>query len=277
MKTTGKKIASLIAGGALVAAAAPATQLAVADDAVAYESGNPSPAYADPAAQATEASRSRSTIENVRGTFAWDQGVSTDNETLAKVLYRSSAYLCGTLDNQAYAQAGERADSVADIRFIAVTGDVENSFTASVGEFSEKAPVKKIMGCTCSGNPADGRASANAEVSGFLLSALIDAAAPEDGVNTITFTSRDGYEVVLPYAYVMQRYSIIVTNVNGEEAADAIGCSNQLWLGSTSARSFARDIVGIAVTREADPPAAPGANAQANLPNVGITEGTSAT
>lgn len=276
MKTTGKKIASLIAGGALVAAAAPAAQFAVADEAVAHENGSPSPACADPAAQATESSRSRATIENVQGTFAWDQGVSADNETLAKVLYRSSAYLCGTLDNQAYAQAGEREDSVAGIRYIAVTGDVENSFTASVDEFSEKAPVKKIMGCTCSGNPADGRASANAEVSGFLLSALVDAAAPEDGVNTITFTSRDGYEVSLPYAYVMQRYSIIVTNVNGEKAADAIGCSNQLWLGSTSARSFARDIVGIAVTREADPPAAPGANAQANLPNVGITEGTSA-
>ena len=273
MKTTGKKIASLIAGGALVAAAAPATQLAVADDAVAYESGNPSPAYADPAAQATEASRSRSTIENVRGTFAWDQGVSTDNETLAKVLYRSSAYLCGTTKRMRRRAKGGQGLHPFHCRH----RRCRICSSKSVGEFSEKAPVKKIMGCTCSGNPADGRASANAEVSGFLLSALIDTAAPEDGVNTITFTSRDGYEVVLPYAYVMQRYSIIVTNVNGEEAADAIGCSNQLWLGSTSARSFARDIVGIAVTREADPPAAPGANAQANLPNVGITEGTSAT
>lgn len=276
MKTTGIKIASLIAGGTLVAAAVPAAQLAIADDAVAHESNNPSSAYTDPAAQETDASRSHATIESIQGAFAWDQGVSADNKTLAKVLYKSSAYLCGTLDNQVYAHTGESASSPAKIRFINVTGDVENSFTASVDEFSEKAPIKKIMGCTCSGNPADGRASANAEVSGFLLSALVEAAAPENDVNAITFTSRDGYKVSLPYAYVMQRYSIIVTNVNGEEAAGAIGCSNQLWLGSTSARSFARDIVEISITSEKNPPAAPGANEQANLPNVGITEGTSA-
>ena len=73
--------------------------------------------------------------------------------------------------------------------------------------------VYKRQGCTCFGNPTDGRASANADVAGFRLSALIDEAAPVEGANTITFTSRDGYQVTLPLQYVMQRYSLIVTTV----------------------------------------------------------------
>ena len=97
-------------------------------------------------------------------------------------------------------------------------------------------------------------------------------ASPIEGANTITFTSRDGYQVALPLQYVLQRYSLIVTTVNGEAAADAVGCANQLWLGGTSARSFARDVVSISITRETEPPAAPGSGTGA-APNVGIMEG----
>jgi DMSO/TMAO reductase YedYZ molybdopterin-dependent catalytic subunit len=133
------------------------------------------------------------------------------------------------------------------------------------------------MGCTCAGNPAGGRASANAEVSGFRLSALIDAAVPDEGVNTITFISRDGYRESLPLSYVKQRYSIIVTAINGESASDAVSCANQLWLGSTSARYFTQDIVAIELTKEQTPPPAPGsmerditAKELTNQPNVGV-------
>ena len=71
----------------------------------------------------------------------------------------------------------------------------------------------------------------------------------------------------------MQRYSLMVTTVNDEDAADAVGCANQLWLGGTSARSFARDVVSISITKEAEPPAAPGSGASGAVPNVGVTEG----
>ena len=154
-----------------------------------------------------------------------------------------------------------------------MTGDVSHAFTASVDDFVKKAPVQKVMGCTCSGNPADGRTSANAEVGGFQLAALINEADPLEGANTITFTSADGYEVALPLKYVTQRYCLVVTTVNGEDAAQAIGCANQLWLGSTAARAYARDVVAISITKEAEPPAAPGASPDANVPNVGVTKG----
>lgn len=270
MKSSTRKIAGLMAGGALVVAGAPAIQSAVADEVT---------APADRAAtlsETTDQARTVSTetsIENVQGTFGWNQGVTTDNETLAKVLYRGSTYLCGSLADETTAlAAGDHVDR-AGIRFIKVSGDVGSSFNASVDEYLAKAPAKKIMGCTCFGNPSDGRASANAEVSGFKLSALINEAAPADGANTITFISADGYKIALPLSYVTQRYSIIATDVNGDTTESALGCANQLWLGSTSARSFARDVVEIAVTKEVNPPAAPGANPDANLPNIGVTEG----
>lgn len=53
-----------------------------------------------------------------------------------------------------------------------------------------------------------------------------------------------------------------------------MGGVNQLWLGFTSARYFARDIVSITVESRDEVPAAPSegdaAEASANLPNVGV-------
>lgn len=272
MKATGKKLAGLIAGGALAVSAAPAAQLALADEPGATVDGGGSASLAQAAVHSIANEVVNETIEHVQGTFAWNQDVATDNETLARTLYDGSAYLCGAQGAEAW---GAERTSSATIESIRVTGDVGHAFTASIDEFSQKAPMKKVMGCTCAGNPADGRASANAEVGGFRLAALIDEADPVEGANTITFTSADGYEVALPLRYVTQRYSLIVTTVNGDPADSAIGCSNQLWLGSTAARSFARDVVEIAITKEAEPPTAPGAPASANTPNVGVTKAAS--
>lgn len=226
----------------------------------------------------SDAAREQVSIKNVQGTFSWDQGASTDNATLKRNLYSASKTLCGVHGNLAELAGGAEsatadAAQTGPIDTIAVTGDVGCALSASVDEYITKAPVKRMLGCSCIGNPANGRASANAQVKGFRLAALLADAQVADDANTITFTSRDGYQVALPLSYVMQRYSIIVTQVNGESMEDALGCENQLWLGNTSARSFARDIVSIEVTHEDTPPAAPGASDAANQPNVGVTDG----
>lgn len=269
-----KKIASLLAGSALTMAAIPLAGTALASE--------PAPAGGQAAAADEQAARAeasvaraldtRQVVHHIQGAFLWNQEAATDNATLAKDLYQSPVHLCGAQGQTDGALAEASAAQTSPIDFIEVTGDVENAFAASVDEFEQKAPMRKIMGCTCFGNPADGRASANADVAGFRLSALVEEASPIEEANTITFTSRDGYQVALPLQYVLQRYSLIVTTVNGEAAADAVGCANQLWLGGTSARSFARDVVAISITKEADPPAAPGSGAGA-APNVGIMEG----
>ena len=212
-------------------------------------------------------------IRDIQGAFTWNQDVQTDNSTLEKQLYRTSNYLCSA-PNQNDITGASQVTNTDPITHILVSGDVEHALTASVSEFADKAPAKKVMGCTCGGNPADGLASANASVEGFKLTALIREANPAPEANAITFTSRDGYQITLPLSYVTQRYSIIVSTINGEDTSSAIGCSNQLWLGSTSARAFIRDVVSIEITHETTSPPAPGAPNQTNLPNVGVTAGS---
>ena len=267
MTTNKGKIASVLAGSALLAGAVPMASAAPAPEAPDAGATAATAAVA-PAGQAG-AEQVQKTISQVLGFFSWNQDVATSTEDLAKNLYEASDYLCG-----AGAAEGLAPGSAELGETIAVGGDVGMAFSASIAEFEKQAPVRKVMACTCNGNPADGRASANAQVSGFELKALIEAAQPVDGANTITFTCADGYQVALPLSYVAQRYSIIVTGVNGEASSDAVGCANQLWLGSTSARSFARDIVAVDITKEANPPAAPGAAAA--TPNVSVLDAQSA-
>ena len=64
--------------------------------------------------------------------------------------------------------------------------------------------------------------------------------------------------------------SAIVTGINGEAVSSAVGSGNQLWLGSVSARYFARDIVRIDITAESEVPEIPQSPADVNQPNVGV-------
>lgn len=241
-------------GGMLVVSAMPAVAMAAtsapADNAVVVEDANQVIASACVK------------IANVMGEFSWDQGVSATNDQLRERLYKASDILCEKLD-------GTETGVITSIR---VSGDVACAFDADVAEYAKKAPVQKILGCTCLGNPIDGRATANAEIKGFRLIQLIKDAQIADGVNTITFVAADGYRVSMPLSYVMQRYTVIVTVVNGEELSEAVGCSNQLWLGNTSARAYVQNIVEIILTAEEVVPAAPG-QAGADAPNIGVTNG----
>ncbi|MEA5019708.1 MAG: molybdopterin-dependent oxidoreductase [Gordonibacter sp.] len=272
MSVSKKGLIGLIASGSLAlssvsfAAAAPPNTIST-------EANHTATRHETTASTIVTAAAQQTIIRDIQGAFAWDQDVQTDNSTLEKQLYRTSNYLCST-PNQDDITGALQATNTNPITHILVSGDIKHAFTASVSEFADKAPAKKVMGCTCGGNPADGLASANASVEGFKLTALIREANPASNANAITFTSRDGYQITLPLTYVTQRYSIIVSAINGEDASSAIGCSNQLWLGSTSARAFIRDVVSIEITHETTPPPAPGAPDQANLPNVGVTVGS---
>ena len=102
-------------------------------------------------------------------------------------------------------------------------------------------------------------------------------AQPDENANTIVFTSADGYEVALPLSYVQMRYCPVVFDVNGAPLAESVGGTNQLWLGSTSANYFARDVVAITLEERETPPPSPTSDeareAYANLPNVGVLLG----
>lgn len=210
-----------------------------------------------------------SQVERVVGAFSYSQEEVTPTEVLAKAM-SAAKYLCGST----VAASGETA--AADW-VVAVTGDVSRVQVGTLEEFAEEGEVHAVMGCSCGGNPADGLASVNAEVKGVSLAYLLEAAGASEDANTLVFTSADGYEVALPMSYVMQRASMIVYSINGRELADSVGGTNQLWLGSTSARYFVRNVVNVSVEERQTPPPVPGTaeagDTYANIPNIGVQYG----
>lgn len=215
----------------------------------------------------------------VEGTFSFTQTAVTPNSAIARNLYDASRVLCGASEVETSSVASIEE---AEAWMISVGGDVENSFTASVSDLAQSGAAHTIMGCTCVGNPVDGLASINAQVTGVTLRSIIETASPVEGANTITFTSADGYSVSLPLSYVEQRYSLIVYGIGDQAMYEVGGCANQLWLGSTAARYFSQDVVSIEITAEdeADVPPVPGTpeagDRYANAPNVSVVGGVSA-
>lgn len=212
-------------------------------------------------------------VDEVRGMFYYTQEEVTPTDKIARALNESPDYLCGS-DFQ-----GTQGDSV-DTWIINVKGDVANQFSATLEELEESGRFEVLMGCNCAGNPADGTSTVNADVTGITVASILAAADVEPDANTVVFTSADGYEVALPLDYVMQRPSLIVYAINGEEMTGAVGGVNQLWLGSTSARYFVRNVETIAFETRAEVPPVPGTEAAgdtyANVPNIGIQYGGAA-
>ena len=211
-------------------------------------------------------------MDKVGGEFSFTQSKVTSTDDIIRNLGEASAYLCG-----ANPMGDEKAVAIEDWS-IAVQGDVENAYTATFGELSEKEELQNVvMGCSCAGNPSDGRAVANAEVTGISALKIIELAQPSADVNTVVFASSDGYEVALPLDYLRMRYCPLVFDVNGSPIADVRGGVNQLWLGSTAASYFARDIVSITLEERETPPANPHSDearaAYQSLPNVGVLLG----
>lgn len=211
----------------------------------------------------------------VEGAFAWTQAEVTPTDLVAFRMGGAAQVLCGS----SWAVEGGEAGVPAAEWALRVTGDVESEIVATLGELAEEGAYHATMGCSCAGNGADGLASVNAEVEGVTVAYLLEAAGASEGANTIVFVSDDGYEVALPLAYVTQRASMVVYALNGAELADSVGGVNQLWLGSTSARYFARNVAEVRVeTRdEALVPPVPGTpeagDAYANVPNIGVVFG----
>lgn len=209
----------------------------------------------------------------VEGAFAWTQAEVTPTDLVASRMGGAAQVLCGS----SWAAEGDRAS--AEEWVLRVTGDVESEVVATLGELAEEGAYHATMGCSCAGNGVDGLASVNAEVEGVTVAYLLEAAGASESANTIVFVSDDGYEVALPMAYVTQRASMVVYALNGAELADSVGGVNQLWLGSTSARYFARNVAEVRVeTRdEGLVPPVPGTpdagGAYANVPNIGVVFG----
>lgn len=216
----------------------------------------------------------------VIGEFAFSQDVLTPTDQVFRAMYGVDRTLCSGGEVEALDTSD--APDAAVWRITVDGSGVSSAFTATMDDLSRAGVRTLIMGCTCLGNPADGRASVNVQVSGVSVASVLEMAGVSPDANVITFVSSDGYEVSLPLTYVLQRSSMLVSMVNGEPIANSMGGVNQLWLGSTAARYFSRDVVEVRVdvADEVDVPPAPGTSqagdAYANRPNVGVLSGASA-
>lgn len=264
MREATKKVAG-VAGSALMLASMGMGA------ATAYAGEEATPA-ADEQAVAEAGRSSRVVEEAVVGKFDFTQAAITPTDNIAKMISAAAKYICGS--------TVAVSDGEASIEgwTITVNGAVDDGYIATVEEIIEEEEQQAlILGCSCTGNPADGMASINVEVTGVSVASLIAKAHPDADANTVVFGSADGYEVALPLDYVFSRYAPIVFDVNGAPLAESMGGVNQLWLGSTSARYFARDIVSITLESRQTPPPKPGSaeaeDAYANLPNVGVFYG----
>lgn len=198
------------------------------------------------------------------GVFSWDQATVTPNSVIAGTFRGAAATLCNST-------VGLTQTNPLEWK-ISVSGDVQNAFTATVDELAAEDSVRQTMTCSCGSNPADGRAIINAEVKGIPVTFLIEQACPVDGANTVTFVCSDGTEKAFPLGYVIGRHAVISYEVNDEDLSASVGGNNQLWMTSTPASYFVRDIVEVRITAEAEVPATPGEGFDyPNSPNVGMT------
>ena len=244
-----------VAGGASAALAANAP---VAPDAPAVQQ----------AAQMTAASNIV-TVDRAVGTFSATQTELTPLDQVVRTFGNGSYNLCSDV----LREEGAVAAPVEDVMSweIAITGDVASPYAITMEEVAEKGSASSIMGCSCAGNPAAGVATVNAEVTGPSIAALVDEASPAADANALTFVSADGSEVTVPLWYVYTRPALVAYQIDGEPLVDTIGATNQVWIGSTAANYFTRDVVEIRVAALDEEPAVPGDGVEyANVPNVSV-------
>lgn len=267
-KKTRNTIGAVMMGTAMIVSTAPSM---VAYAQTLQNDGATAPAAPGATVDATGTKAIEGQTESVvAGEFAYDQSTVTSNSVIKQFFSRIDQYMCG-------AQGSGAVTQPTDQWTLKVSGSVAKPFTATLAELGQKDELTVKMGCSCATNGANGRAVVNADVTGVSFETLCDMAAIKDEANTVTFISADGYQIALPLSYVSQRYTIIVYKINGETLDDSVGGTNQVWLGSTSARYFARDVVEIRLSHEQTPPPAPGSEAAgdmyANSPNSGVISG----
>lgn len=205
-------------------------------------------------------------VARAEGAFSYDQTAVTPNEIIRTVFQKTVRVVCG-------AGISLATENPLDWQ-LAVSGAVDNAYTASVGDLAGDESVQQKMTCTCGGNPAGGRAIITADVKGIPVEAILKQADVQPGANAVTFVSADGTETMLPLGYVIGRHGVLSYEINEEALTASVGGSNQLWMTRTPANYFVRDVVEIVVSIEDEAPAAPGeTDEHPNSPNAGVLAG----
>lgn len=178
---------------------------------------------------------------NVVGTFAFNQEGTTPNDELFNVFGAALTSMC----SKPAAELVDTEGGVANF-YVNVGGNIKKNFTIDVRDLAKDASEETLMGCSC----ATGSPFGQALIMGVPLSAVVEMADLEDGVNTITAYGADGFGQPLPLQYALEKNALLVYQVNGEELTSTSGSSLQLWMPETVARYFTRNIVDIELSQQ---------------------------
>ena len=241
-----KKIAGGVAGGALL--------MFGAVGGIGATAGLPQTADADPIATThavgdnvvtaqwfNEDDASYVSVANAQGAFTFNQEGVTPNDELFNVFGTALTSMCSKPATELVDVEG----GVANF-YVNVGGNIKKNFTIDVRDLADDASQETMMACSC----ATGSPFGQAAVMGVPLSAVVEMADLEDGVNTVTAYGADGYGEPLPLQYALDKNALLVYQVNGEELKASEGSSLQLWMPETVARYFTRNIASIELTRE---------------------------
>lgn len=179
-------------------------------------------------------------VANLQGTFAFNQEGTTPNDELFNVFGTALTSMCSKPASEFVSEQG----GVANF-YLNVGGNIKKTFTIDVRDLAKDASQETMMACSC----ATGAPFGQAAVMGVPLSAVVEMADMEDGVNAITAYGADGYGQTLPLQYALEKKALLVYQVNGEELAPVDGTSLQLWMPETVASYFTRNIVNIELTQ----------------------------
>lgn len=219
MKKNTKKILSGATGAAMLLSGA----ATVAAAEVGYE------------VSANAAVREYAKIANVQGEMTFNQDTVTPADEVFNLFGTVVTGMCAKPD---FAIGAGKTDY-----FINVGGKITKGYTV---DLKEKTANTRTLLCSC----ATGAASANAQITGVLVKDVLELAKAAEDVNTIAFTSADGYTAKLPLKYVLEKEAMIAYQVGGKN----IPTGAQLWVPETVAKYFTRNIVDVELLAEAEVP-----------------------
>ena len=251
MKKTTAKIATGVTGAVMLLSGC-AAQVAPAQEPAAQPA---EPVVAEAAAQEIHAEYEvkgynvqADTIEkveykkqaNVQGSFIFNQDVVSPTDDVFSIFGTAVTAVCASP-----AFATENSDGF-ETYYFNVSGNIKKQYSIKLSDVAEEESESAVLKCSC----ATSSALANAQVLGVPLSAVIRMDELEDGVNTITVRGADGYGLDMPLQYALEKKALIVYKINGED----VPSGTQLWMPSTVARYFTRNIASIELTARDEVP-----------------------
>ena len=193
-----------------------------------------------PALQEREA-ETYAKIANVKGDFHFHQDVLTPADEVFN--------LFGTVATAACAKPGFAFEGIqSEDYYVNVKGTVKKAYSLTLEQITAKESKEEILKCSC----LSGMAIAQAGVKGVKVSDILEMAEIEEGTNTVTFKSADGYGLAMPLQYVLDKEALLVYEIGGTELTAENGGQLQVWMPDTVAKYFTRQVTEIELTAEAE-------------------------